>query len=86
MFQQRMVSDVQEYVMFKKELLHVERIMLRTFGFVLHVDHPHKFVLNYLNILKAGPELKQEAWNLANDRCGSLKMFHLEDCIKPGLA
>lgn len=54
--------------MFKKELVHVERHLLRTFGFVLHVDHPHKFVLNYLNILKAGAALKQEAWNLANDR------------------
>ena len=59
---------LQEYRNFKKELVDVERHLLREFGFILHVDHPHKFVLNYLNLLKAGPELKQEAWNLCNDR------------------
>lgn len=60
----------QEYATRKQELIDVERHLLRTFGFVLHVDHPHKFVLNYLNIfLKADQNLKQEAWNLANDRC-----------------
>lgn len=60
---------VQEYAVRKQELIDVERHLLRTFGFILHVDHPHKFVLNYLNILlKADQSLKQEAWNLANDR------------------
>lgn len=60
----------QEYAIRKQELIDVERHLLRTFGFVLHVDHPHKFVLNYLNIfLKADQTLKQEAWSLANDRC-----------------
>ena len=62
------ITPFQEYANFKKELVDVERHLLREFGFILHVDHPHKFVLNYLNLLKAGPELKQEAWNLCNDR------------------
>ena len=59
---------MQEYETRKQELINVERHLLRTFGFILHVDHPHKFVLNYLNILEAGAALKQEAWNLSNDR------------------
>ncbi|CAN1237782.1 CYCL1-1 [Linum grandiflorum] len=38
-------------------------------GFVCHVEHPHKFISNYLATLgAASPELSQEAWNLANDR------------------
>ncbi len=59
---------MQEYATFKSELIEVERRLLRQFGFILHVDHPHKFVLDYSRILKAGTNLKQEAWNLANDR------------------
>lgn len=46
--------------------------MLRSFGFILHVEHPHKFVLNYLVVLEQqeDPEsgLLQRAWNLTNDR------------------
>ncbi|CAN1293282.1 CYCL1-1 [Linum perenne] len=37
-------------------------------GFVCHVEHPHKFISNYLVTLETPPELRQEAWNLANDR------------------
>ena len=37
-------------------------------GFVCHVEHPHKFISNYLASLKTPPELRLEAWNLANDR------------------
>nr|POF20562.1 isoform 2 of cyclin-l1-1 [Quercus suber] len=36
-------------------------------GFVCHVEHPHKFISNYLATLETPPELRQEAWNLAND-------------------
>lgn len=42
--------------------------MLRAFGFVTHVEHPHKFVLSLLQILEVS-SLLQEAWNLTNDRC-----------------
>jgi hypothetical protein len=37
-------------------------------GFICHVEHPHKFIINYLLQLQAPPEMMQEAWNLANDR------------------
>ena len=59
---------LQEYMQRKLELVKVERHLLRTFGFVLHVDHPHKVILHYLNLLKVNQAMKQESWNLANDR------------------
>ncbi|CAA3030343.1 Cyclin-L1-1 [Olea europaea subsp. europaea] len=37
-------------------------------GFICHVEHPHKFISNYLATLGTPPELRQEASNLANDR------------------
>lgn len=60
---------LQRYNSAKKQLVDTERAMLRELGFILHVDHPHKTVLNYLSgaILNA-EELMQAAWNLTNDR------------------
>ncbi|RWW79380.1 hypothetical protein BHE74_00012344 [Ensete ventricosum] len=54
-------------------------------GFICHVEHPHKFISNYLATLEAPPELRQEAWNLANDSevvaCGvvyaAARRFHV---------
>jgi hypothetical protein len=46
--------------------------MLRAFGFVLHVEHPHKFVLSLLLLLGFDGPILQEAWNLTNDRCDAL--------------
>jgi len=50
------------------ELSRTERHILKEMGFICHVEHPHKFISNYLATLKTPPELRQEAWNLANDR------------------
>ncbi|KAK9825369.1 hypothetical protein WJX81_005635 [Elliptochloris bilobata] len=55
------------YETLKAELIRVERIMLRSFGFIVHVEHPHKLVLNHLHLLGGGNLLMQEAWSLAND-------------------
>ncbi|CAN1762171.1 CYCL1-1, partial [Linum perenne] len=51
----------------KVELSRTERHILKEMGFVCHVEHPHKFISNYLVTLETPPELRQEAWNLAND-------------------
>ena len=58
------------YYATKMALHNTETMMLRQFGFVLHVEHPHKFVLMYLNILHGTEELAQQAWNILNDRYG----------------
>lgn len=52
----------------KVELSRTERHILKEMGFVCHVEHPHKFISNYLATLETPPELRQEAWNLTNDR------------------
>jgi hypothetical protein len=49
------------------ELSRTERHILKEMGFICHVEHPHKFISNYLATLETPPELRQEAWNLAND-------------------
>ncbi|XP_061340857.1 cyclin-L1-1-like isoform X2 [Gastrolobium bilobum] len=56
-----------KYVDLKMELSRTERHILKEMGFICHVEHPHKFISNYLATLEAAPELGQEAWNLAND-------------------
>ena len=73
----RLISFIllQTFEKWKSDVITLERIMLRSFGFILHVEHPHKFVLNYLVVLEQqeDPEsgLLQRAWNLANDRYAS---------------
>jgi hypothetical protein len=58
------------YEQLKAELIRVERLMLREFGFIVHVEHPHKLVLNHLHMMlgTAHHDLMQEAWSLTNDR------------------
>jgi hypothetical protein len=58
----------QKYADLKMELSRTERHILKEMGFICHVEHPHKFISNYLATLETPPELRQEAWNLANDR------------------
>ncbi|KAM3699651.1 hypothetical protein ACJW31_05G042000 [Castanea mollissima] len=58
----------QKYHDLKNGLSRTERRVLKEMGFVCLVEHPHKFISNYLAILETPPELRQKAWNLANDR------------------
>ena len=41
----------QKYEEMKMQAVVAERHMLRAFGFVVHVEHPHRFVLNYCQML-----------------------------------
>ncbi|WOL04015.1 cyclin-L1-1 isoform X2 [Canna indica] len=56
-----------KYTELKSDLVRTERHLLKEMGFICHVEHPHKFISNYLATLDAPHELRQEAWNLAND-------------------
>ncbi|KNA06184.1 hypothetical protein SOVF_183400 [Spinacia oleracea] len=58
-----------KYSELKMDLIRTERHLLKEMGFICHVEHPHKFISNYLAVLdvKENPELRQDAWNLAND-------------------
>ncbi|KAF8660537.1 hypothetical protein HU200_057641 [Digitaria exilis] len=55
-----------KYSELRHDLIRTERHLLKEMGFICHVEHPHKFISNYLVTLEA-PDLTQEAWNLAND-------------------
>ncbi|KAK3011145.1 hypothetical protein RJ639_011089, partial [Escallonia herrerae] len=56
-----------KYVDLKMELIKTERHLLKEMGFICHVEHTHKFVSTYLATLEVPDQLRQEAWNLAND-------------------
>ncbi|GFY94833.1 arginine-rich cyclin 1 [Actinidia rufa] len=56
-----------KYAELKMDLNKTERHLLKEMGFICHVEHPHKFISNYLAALETPRELTQEAWNLAND-------------------
>lgn len=57
----------QKYKKMKTNLIKMEQHLLKEMGFICHVEHPHKFVVSYLNALEAPSRLMQVAWNLAND-------------------
>lgn len=60
-------TSSKKYVDLKADLIRTERHLLKEMGFICHVEHPHKFISNYLATLEAPAKLRQEAWNLAND-------------------
>ncbi|KAG2450468.1 hypothetical protein HYH02_004969 [Chlamydomonas schloesseri] len=51
----------------KERVITYERILLKTFGFIIHCVHPHKFVNSFVHSLEGGDELQQLAWNMLND-------------------
>lgn len=51
----------------KAEVVRAERLILRSFGFIVHVEQPHRFVLSYAHLMDWSREQAQEAWNIAND-------------------
>lgn len=55
----------------KEVIIRYERTLLRTFGFVLFMEHPHKFVTPYLHQLGLEKDLRcmQLTWSVLNDRC-----------------
>ena len=64
------INNKQAYAAFRDALVRYEREMLRAFGFITHVHHPHKQMLNYCQVIRADrahPDLMQTAWSVAND-------------------
>ena len=82
---------MQKYEEMKAELIRIERMMLRAFGFIVHVEHPHKLVLNHLHLMLRDDDdqhphpLMQEAWNLTNDRCSCGLPVSLSVCVTEAL-
>eukprot|EP00842_Homolaphlyctis_polyrhiza_P006881 jgi/Hompol1/782/HPOL_005412-RA len=63
--------DGQRYTELRNSMIEGEMQVLAKLGFNVHVQHPHAFLINYLQALglASNQELKQKAWNYLND-CG----------------
>ncbi|XP_077313749.1 cyclin-L2 isoform X1 [Lithobates pipiens] len=63
-----MVLD-QDYVNLKNQIIKAERRILKELGFCVHVKHPHKIIVMYLQVLESerNKHLVQTSWNYMND-------------------
>jgi len=57
------------YFALKNNVIKAERRVLKELGFCVHVKHPHKVIITYLQILEheRNTALAQKAWNYMND-------------------
>ena len=57
------------YVALKNQVIKSERRILKELGFCVHVKHPHKMIVVYLQVLgyEKNKELMQLSWNYMND-------------------
>lgn len=58
-----------EYINRKTQVIQAERRVLKELGFCVHVKHPHKVIVMYLQVLECekNTRLLQMAWNYMND-------------------
>lgn len=61
--------NCREYLETKHDVVRAERHILRELSFEvgLLLDHPHKYVLQYIKALKCSNVVAQKAWNYLND-------------------
>ncbi|XP_075426664.1 cyclin-L1 [Ascaphus truei] len=59
----------QGYINTKNQVIKAERRILKELGFCVHVKHPHKIIVMYLQVLECerNQTLVQTAWNYMND-------------------
>ncbi|XP_067092727.1 cyclin-L1-like isoform X3 [Osmerus mordax] len=57
------------YISMKAQVIKAERRVLKELGFCVHVKHPHKIIVMYLQVLECEKDTKlvQTAWNYMND-------------------
>lgn len=58
-----------DYINLKNDVIKAERRILKVLGFCVHVKHPHKIIITYLQILEheKNVALARSAWNYMND-------------------
>lgn len=63
-----MILDA-NYISLKTQVIKAERRVLKELGFCVHVKHPHKLIVMYLQVLgyEKNQQLMQMAWNFMND-------------------
>uniref|UniRef100_A0A8C5I0Y6 Cyclin-L1 n=1 Tax=Gouania willdenowi TaxID=441366 RepID=A0A8C5I0Y6_GOUWI len=59
----------QNYINTKNQVIKAERRVLKELGFCVHVKHPHKIIVMYIQVLdcEKNQTLVQTAWNYMND-------------------
>ena len=59
----------EHYVSLKKKVIQQERKVLKDLGFCVHIKHPHKLIVMYLQLLNSDKNKKflQMSWNFMND-------------------
>ena len=59
----------EHYVSLKKKVIQQERKVLKDLGFCVHIKHPHKVLVMYLQLLGSDKDNKfvQMSWNFMND-------------------
>ncbi|XP_053617875.1 cyclin-L1 [Plodia interpunctella] len=59
----------QNYIEMKNQVIKAERRILKELGFCVHVKHPHKLIVVYLQLLQyeKNRQLMQISWNYMND-------------------
>ncbi|KAA0714677.1 Cyclin-L1 [Triplophysa tibetana] len=59
----------QNYISTKNQVIKAERRILKELGFCVHVKHPHKIIVMYLQVLECekNQTLVQTAWDYMND-------------------
>lgn len=59
----------QNYSILKTQVIKAERRVLKELGFCVHVKHPHKLIVMYLQVLnyEKNHNFMQSAWNYMND-------------------
>ncbi|XP_017771572.1 PREDICTED: cyclin-L1 [Nicrophorus vespilloides] len=59
----------QNYIQLKNQVIKAERRVLKELGFCVHIKHPHKIIVMYLQVLalEQNPNLMQYSWNYMND-------------------
>uniref|UniRef100_A0A1B0GLH9 Putative cdk9 kinase-activating protein cyclin t n=1 Tax=Lutzomyia longipalpis TaxID=7200 RepID=A0A1B0GLH9_LUTLO len=63
-----MIIDI-NYITLKTQVIKAERRVLKELGFCVHVKHPHKLIVMYLQVLglEKNQKVMQMAWNFMND-------------------
>ncbi|XP_053947737.1 cyclin-L1 [Anastrepha ludens] len=63
-----MILD-QTYTNLKTQVIKAERRVLKELGFCVHIKHPHKLIVMYLQVMKyeKNEKLMQMSWNFMND-------------------
>ncbi|XP_055339411.1 cyclin-L1-like [Paramacrobiotus metropolitanus] len=63
------VLVIESYVNLKNQVIKCERRLLKELGFCVHVKHPHKLIVMYLQLLDMDKNavFVQKAWNYMND-------------------